>query len=68
MRLSNFNSCRYDMGDGETCVDVDECQDGNNGGCDPRTECINVPGSVECGPCPYWARGSGKTGWGWAKK
>jgi len=24
--------------------------------------CVNVPGSVACGPCPDWALGSGKTG------
>ena len=28
-------------GDGETCVDVNECDDGNNGGCDALTTCTN---------------------------
>jgi hypothetical protein len=48
-------------GDGATCVDINECA-ANNGGCDTNTACINVPGSAECGPCPDWALGSGKTG------
>lgn len=52
------------QGDGAICTDIDECADVAvvNGRCDTNTTCINVPGSVECGPCPGWALGSGKTG------
>ena len=44
-------------GDGTTCADIDECADGANGGCDAATVCVNVPGAVQCGPCPDWALG-----------
>ncbi|KAG8146903.1 hypothetical protein E2320_013997 [Naja naja] len=33
------------------CTDVDECNDGNNGGCDPNAICTNTVGSFKCGPC-----------------
>ena len=36
---------------GITCADVDECAV-NNGGCDPRVECINTAGRDKCGNCP----------------
>ena len=48
-------------GDGSFCVDADECADGNNGGCDELTECVNVPGGRTCGYCPAGYRGSGAT-------
>ncbi|GAV01451.1 hypothetical protein RvY_12161 [Ramazzottius varieornatus] len=31
----------------QSCLDVNECNDGKNGGCDQV--CLNTPGSVECG-------------------
>ncbi|KAK3234816.1 hypothetical protein CYMTET_54942 [Cymbomonas tetramitiformis] len=50
----------YD-GDGTTCEDVNECEQPNNGGCDVRTACTNVPGGRECGECPTAFLGSGYT-------
>uniref|UniRef100_A0A670JQU4 Thrombospondin 3 n=1 Tax=Podarcis muralis TaxID=64176 RepID=A0A670JQU4_PODMU len=35
----------------QTCTDIDECNDGNNGGCDPNAICTNTVGSYKCGPC-----------------
>ncbi|NXR35200.1 TSP3 protein, partial [Zosterops hypoxanthus] len=35
----------------QVCTDVDECNDGNNGGCDPNSICTNTLGSYKCGPC-----------------
>ena len=34
-------------GDGKTCTDVDECQEGT-AGCDPNATCQNTPGSFTC--------------------
>lgn len=38
----------------QVCRDVDECKT-DNGGCVPNSDCINTPGSRQCGPCrpPY---------------
>nr|KAF6398212.1 thrombospondin 3 [Rousettus aegyptiacus] len=35
----------------QVCSDIDECNDGNNGGCDPNSICTNTLGSFRCGPC-----------------
>ncbi|XP_026463101.1 cartilage oligomeric matrix protein-like [Ctenocephalides felis] len=35
----------------QRCEDIDECQDGRNGGCVPNSECINTEGSFRCGHC-----------------
>ncbi|KAM6037708.1 LOW QUALITY PROTEIN: thrombospondin-3 [Theristicus caerulescens] len=35
----------------QVCTDIDECNDGNNGGCDPNSICTNTVGSYKCGPC-----------------
>ncbi|XP_061462839.1 thrombospondin-3 [Rhineura floridana] len=35
----------------QVCTDIDECNDGNNGGCDPNAICTNSLGSYKCGPC-----------------
>ncbi|XP_064494669.1 thrombospondin-3 isoform X2 [Pseudopipra pipra] len=35
----------------QVCTDIDECNDGNNGGCDPNSICTNTLGSFKCGPC-----------------
>uniref|UniRef100_A0ABI7WZF1 Thrombospondin 3 n=1 Tax=Felis catus TaxID=9685 RepID=A0ABI7WZF1_FELCA len=35
----------------QVCQDIDECSDGNNGGCDPNSICTNTVGSFKCGPC-----------------
>ena len=48
-------------GDGETCVDIDECSTAN-GGCDVLTTCVNTNGGFTCGACPSGYKGSGKTG------
>lgn len=47
-------------GDGESCVNIDECLT-DNGGCDSLTTCIDIPGSSQCGPCPAGYMGSGST-------
>lgn len=33
------------------CPDVNECEDGKNGGCVTNSRCINTPGSRICGEC-----------------
>lgn len=33
------------------CYDIDECADGNNGGCVHSSQCINTEGSYRCGHC-----------------
>jgi len=48
------------MGNGTTCVDIDECL--NTSACDPLTSCINTFGSYNCTPCPFGYSGNGKTG------
>ncbi|KAL7978114.1 hypothetical protein Chor_005101 [Crotalus horridus] len=35
----------------QICTDIDECNDGNNGGCDANAICANTVGSFKCGPC-----------------
>ncbi|XP_013414446.1 fibropellin-1-like isoform X2 [Lingula anatina] len=35
----------------QVCADINECEDGNNGGCTLHSECINTIGSYECGEC-----------------
>ncbi|XP_063227789.1 cartilage oligomeric matrix protein [Bacillus rossius redtenbacheri] len=35
----------------QRCHDIDECADGRNGGCVPRSACINTQGSFHCGQC-----------------
>ena len=49
-RIGDFYcSCRdgYHMGsDQVTCLDVNECEDGNNGGCEQN--CVNLIGSYFC--------------------
>lgn len=37
---------------GQVCNDVDECNDGNNGGCDPNSVCTNTVVSRVPGVCP----------------
>ncbi|KAI5745325.1 hypothetical protein M8J76_010099 [Diaphorina citri] len=32
----------------QTCVDIDECADGRNGGCDSNSMCTNTEGSFTC--------------------
>ncbi|XP_006895867.1 PREDICTED: thrombospondin-3 isoform X3 [Elephantulus edwardii] len=41
----------YARGSKQVCNDIDECNDGNNGGCDPNSICTNTVGSFKCGPC-----------------
>ena len=36
---------------GTDCQDVDECMDGNNGGCQDNRPCVNMPGWNYCGAC-----------------
>ncbi|XP_078600596.1 cartilage oligomeric matrix protein-like isoform X2 [Branchiostoma floridae x Branchiostoma japonicum] len=35
----------------QVCRDLNECNDGNNGGCVPNSVCTNTMGSFRCGPC-----------------
>ncbi|XP_059173537.1 cartilage oligomeric matrix protein-like isoform X2 [Physella acuta] len=35
----------------QVCEDVNECENGNNGGCVENSQCINTPGSKLCGAC-----------------
>ncbi|XP_053559367.1 thrombospondin-3 [Bombina bombina] len=35
----------------QVCSDIDECNDGNNGGCAANSICTNSVGSFRCGPC-----------------
>ncbi|CAD6234250.1 GSCOCG00007686001-RA-CDS [Cotesia congregata] len=35
----------------QICQDINECDDGRNGGCVPNSECINTQGSFKCGLC-----------------
>jgi len=46
----------------QLCVDKNECLWKNNGGCAPMTECINLPGSNTCGPCPEGTIGDSEVG------
>src|SRR5688572_24002899 len=51
----------YTANNATHCVDINECLDGNNGGCDSRTTCTNTQGSRVCGACPTGFRGTGAT-------
>jgi hypothetical protein len=46
-------------GDGESCSDVDECEDGN-GGCDTNAVCVNRAGGYRC-LCDETFTGDGET-------
>ncbi|XP_064653280.1 cartilage oligomeric matrix protein-like [Lineus longissimus] len=35
----------------QVCKDINECIDGNNGGCTVNSLCVNSPGSFQCGDC-----------------
>lgn len=35
----------------QVCVDIDECNNGKNGGCAPNSICTNTKGSFRCGGC-----------------
>jgi len=35
----------------QICTDIDECNDGKNGGCSVHSTCINTQGSYSCGAC-----------------
>ncbi|XP_067003820.1 cartilage oligomeric matrix protein [Anabrus simplex] len=35
----------------QQCYDIDECADGNNGGCASNSVCTNLEGSYTCGSC-----------------
>ncbi|XP_030049084.1 thrombospondin-4 [Microcaecilia unicolor] len=35
----------------QVCTDINECDDGRNGGCVANSQCINTMGSYRCGPC-----------------
>ncbi|KPM12068.1 thrombospondin-4-like protein [Sarcoptes scabiei] len=35
----------------QVCIDINECEDGLNGGCRKNSYCINTVGSYKCGDC-----------------
>ncbi|CAH1796395.1 unnamed protein product [Owenia fusiformis] len=35
----------------QICKDINECENGTNGGCVPNSKCVNTPGSNLCGEC-----------------
>ncbi|XP_050401319.1 thrombospondin-4 [Patella vulgata] len=35
----------------QICEDINECNDGRNGGCVVNSRCVNTPGSYRCGNC-----------------
>ena len=35
----------------QQCYELNECNDGRNGGCVPNSECVNTDGSFYCGDC-----------------
>lgn len=35
----------------QLCLDLNECDDGRNGGCTENSQCINTMGSYTCGEC-----------------
>ena len=43
-------------------ADVNECEDGSNGGCHRLRECINTVGGMRCGDCPDGFSNDGATG------
>ncbi|XP_078740467.1 thrombospondin-3-like isoform X1 [Lampetra fluviatilis] len=46
----------------QVCTDVDECQDGKNGGCVLNSICVNIVGSYRCGPCKAGYSGNQNVG------
>ncbi|BFY98419.1 hypothetical protein BsWGS_01459 [Bradybaena similaris] len=46
----------------QVCDDINECADGNNGGCVENSLCTNTPGSRTCGPCLEGYSGNQSTG------
>lgn len=41
----------YARANRQRCTDINECNDGRNGGCVPNSQCINTEGSFRCGDC-----------------
>lgn len=58
----NTNTCAngttFDQKSG-ICVDIDECLEGFNGGCDWHVSCTNSLGGRVCGSCPPGTNGTG---------
>ncbi|XP_074650501.1 cartilage oligomeric matrix protein-like [Tubulanus polymorphus] len=46
----------------QICKDINECEDGENGGCKPHSQCLNTPGSFSCGKCQFGYLGNQTTG------
>lgn len=46
----------------QVCEDINECDDGSNGGCVDNSQCINTPGSRVCGACIEGYVGDQETG------
>ena len=52
----------YQLGeDGETCLDIDECQPGEGPGCQETQSCFNTPGSFVCCEGGFQLAGDGLT-------
>ncbi|XP_067934643.1 cartilage oligomeric matrix protein-like [Watersipora subatra] len=45
----------------QECIDIDECLI-DNGDCPEHTDCLNNPGSFECGPCRFGYIGNATVG------
>lgn len=46
----------------QVCEDINECEDGNNGGCVENSVCVNTEGSHRCGDCKEGFMGDQQTG------
>uniref|UniRef100_UPI00358E7E38 thrombospondin-3a-like n=1 Tax=Myxine glutinosa TaxID=7769 RepID=UPI00358E7E38 len=51
----------------QVCTDIDECDDGRNGGCVADSMCINIPGSFHCGACNDGFEGNQSVGCRWGR-
>ena len=60
VKIQGFFDCKFFLGDGKTCLDINECQT-DNGGCDAvNGECINTQPGNNC-TCAEGYEGDGVT-------